>query len=152
MLRATNADFAWSESLRWRYENMAQSLFSWRPPDGYPDKKEAWSSTMPMLQRWRMCNFLTDGWRYGPDGANKDDLRINFRKQMPDNRKSAEAIVDFWAQRLLGRPLPPAERLPVVEFMAAGHNPQSDLPDGEIHERLRYTACLVLMAPSFQWR
>ncbi len=152
VLRATNADFAWSESLRWRYENMAQSLFSWRPPDGYPDKKEAWSSTMPMLQRWRMCNFLTDGWRYGGDGANKDDLRINFRKQMPDNRKSAEAIVDFWAQRLLGRPLPPAERLPVVEFMAAGRNPQSDLPDGDIDERLRYTACLVLMAPSFQWR
>ncbi len=151
-LRATNADFAWSDSFGWRYENMGQDLFSWRPPDGYPDRKENWSSTMPMLQRWRMCNYLTDGWTYGGDGTNKNDLRINCRAQMPATLKTAETIVDFWAARILGHPLPPAERVPIVEFMAAGKNPQNDLPAGDIDERLRFTVDLVLMSPSFQWR
>ncbi len=152
VLRATRADFAWSDSFRWRFENMAQMLFSWRPPDGYPDKKEAWSSTMPMLQRWRMCNYLTDGWTYGGDGANKDNLRINCRAQMPDSVNTSEAIVDFWAKRMLGYLLPAAERMPIVTFMAAGKNPQSELPAADIDERLRFAVDLILMAPSFQWR
>jgi uncharacterized protein (DUF1800 family) len=152
VLRATNANYAWGDSFRWRYENMAQALFSWRPPDGYPDKKEAWATTMPILQRWRMCNFLVDGWKIGGDGANKDDLRINCRAQMPASVKSAEAIVNFWANRLLGYALPSAEQVSIVEFMAAGKNPQSDLPDSDIDDRLRFAVDLILMSPSFQWR
>jgi uncharacterized protein (DUF1800 family) len=65
LLRASDANFAWSDSFRYRYEAMGQALFNWRPPDGYPDYKENWSSTMPMLQSWRMCNWLLDGWKVG---------------------------------------------------------------------------------------
>ena len=152
LLRAANANFAWSDSFRWRYEALGQALFNWRPPDGYPDRKEDWSSTMPMLQRWRLCNWLVDGWKVGGDGADKDNLRIDCRGQMPASVNTATAIVDFWAQRLLGRGLPIDERQPLIDFMAGGRNPDNALPAAHIDERLRFLVGLIFMAPSFQWR
>ena len=110
LLRAAEADFVPDDSFFWLYERCGQPLFQWQPPNGFPDRKEDWSSTMPMLQRWRLCNWLIDGWRYGGDGPNKDDLRINLNAQMPVQYTTAESIVDFWALRILGRSLPPEER------------------------------------------
>jgi uncharacterized protein (DUF1800 family) len=152
LLRAANADFALDDSLTWMYNRTGQPLFQWQPPNGFPDLKEDWSSTMPMLQRWRLCNWLIDSWRYGGDGPNQDDLRINLTAQMPATVTTPEAIVDFWAQRILGRSLPPGERDPIVQFMASGRNPAYDLPAAEIAERLRFMVGLIFMAPSFQWR
>lgn len=146
-LRATGANFVWSDSFDWRTDGLGQPLFGWRPPDGYPDHKEAWSSTMPMLQRWRMVNWLMDGWK-----DENDNLRINARAQTPGNRKTPAALVDYWANRILWRPLPPEEGAPILSFMAAGRNPDSDLPDEDINDRLRFMLGLILMSPSFQWR
>lgn len=152
LLRASNANFAWSDSFRYSYEAMGQALFNWRPPDGYPDRKENWSSTMPMLQRWRMCNWLMDGWKVGGSGADKDDLRIDCSSQMPAEIATPVAIVDYWAQRILGRALPEDERQPLIDFMAAGRNPDNSLPASQINDRLRFLVGLIFMAPSFQWR
>ncbi len=152
LLRAAEADFVPDDSFFWLYERCGQPLFQWQPPNGFPDRKEDWSSTMPMLQRWRLCNWLIDGWRYGGDGPNKDDLRINLNAQMPVQYTTAESIVDFWALRILGRSLPPEERDPIVDFMAYGHSPSSGLPAEDIADRLRFMVGLIFMAPSFQWR
>lgn len=152
LLRASNANYTWSNDFRWRYEPMGQAMFNWRPPDGYPDRKEDWSNTMPMLQRWRICNWLMDSWKVGGDGADKDNRRIDCRSQMPADITTSVAIVDFWAQRILGRDLPPDERQPIVDFMAAGRNPEGVLPANQIDERLRFLVGLIFMAPSFQWR
>ncbi|HAJ34490.1 MAG TPA: DUF1800 domain-containing protein [Chloroflexi bacterium] len=152
LLRASNANFAWSDSFRYRYEAMGQALFSWRPPDGYPDRKENWSSTMPMLQRWRMCNWLMDGWKVGGSGEDKDNPRIDCRSQMPAEVTTPIAIVDYWAQRILGRNLPDDERQPLIDFMAAGRKPENSLPADQINDRLRFLVGLIFMAPSFQWR
>jgi uncharacterized protein (DUF1800 family) len=152
LLRASGANFAWSDSFRYRYDALGQAFYNWRPPDGYPDRKEEWSSTMPMLQRWRFCNWLMDGWRVGGEGPDKETLRIDCRSQMPAHITSAAAIVEFWAQRLLGRSLPAAEREPLIEFMAGGRNPENSLPASQIDKQLRFLVGLFFMAPSFQWR
>jgi uncharacterized protein (DUF1800 family) len=152
LLRATNANYTWSNDFRWRYEPMGQAMFSWRPPDGYPDRKEDWSNTMPMLQRWRICNWLIDSWKIGGDGEDKDNRRIDCRSQMPTTITTPIAIADFWARRILERDLPPDERQSIIDFMAAGRNPEGSLPANQIDERLRFMVSLILMAPSFQWR
>jgi uncharacterized protein (DUF1800 family) len=152
LLRAANANFAWSDSFNWRYEAMGQAMFSWRPPDGYPDRKENWSSTMPMLQRWRACNWLLDGWKMGGDGADKDNPRIDCRGQMPATITTPVEIADYWIDRLLGRPMPAIERQAIIDFMAAGRNPTSSLTDKQIDEQLRLMVGLIFNAPSFQWR
>ncbi|MBX3014752.1 MAG: DUF1800 family protein [Caldilineaceae bacterium] len=149
LLRAAEGDFVPDDSFFWNYEAMGQPLFAWSPPNGYPDDKATWSSTMPMLQRWRICNSLI-GWRYGGDGENKDDYRLAFTN--PASVKTPNAIVDYWSERLLGLRLPDHERQAVVDFMASGRNPAFDLPESDITERLRYMIGLIFMGPSFQWR
>ena len=150
-LRASNADFAFTNSFRWYFGNMGQRLFSWHPPDGYPDLKEDWSSTMPMLQRWRFINWITE-WKYGGEGANKDVKRIRYLEQMPASKKTPNQIADFWIDRILGRSMPDVERQQVVDFMAHGRNPDYELPADQIEDRLRYMVALIFMSPSFQWR
>lgn len=152
LLRAGDANFAWGDSIRYRYEAMGQALFNWRPPDGYPDYKENWSSTMPMLQRWRMCNWLMDGWKIGGDGADKDNLRIDCRSQMPADVTTPAGIVDFWAQRILGRSLSQEERQPLLDFIGGGVGADAALPVNQINDRLRFLVGLIFMSPSFQWR
>jgi uncharacterized protein (DUF1800 family) len=150
LLRAAEADFTPNDSgFRWMYYNTGQELFSWNPPNGYPDFKEPWSGTMPMLQRWRLCNWLIE-WKYGGDGANKDNFRLALVN--PANLRTPIQIVDYWAHRLLGRALPENERLIIIEFMAYGRQHHLDLPVNEIAERLRYMIALIFESPSFQWR
>lgn len=149
LFRAAEADYVPEDSFFWNYESTGQPLFAWVPPNGYPDDKETWSSTMPMLQRWRFCNSMIE-WRYGGDGPNKDDYRLPLVN--PSNVKTPNAIVDYWSDRLVGLRLPDSERQPIVDFMASGRNPNFDLPETDIADRLRYMIALIFMAPSFQWR
>jgi uncharacterized protein (DUF1800 family) len=149
LLRAAEADFTMTDQFRWTYQNMGQELFSWNPPNGYPDFKEPWSGTMPMLQRWRLVNWLIE-WKYGGDGPNKDERRLRFNH--PPAVTTATAIVDYWSQRLLGYKLPAHERQQVIEFMAYGRQQTIDLPAKEINDRLRYMIALIFQSPSFQWR
>lgn len=152
ILRATGCNYdARSDSFFWWYNPMGQPLFGWRPPDGYPDVKEAWSSTMPILQRWRFVNSILE-WKIGGDGANKDQRRVPIEGIMPAERTTPGQIVDFWSNRLLGVTLPDNERQQIMEFMAYGRGVDSPLPVDQIAERLRYMVALILMAPSFQWR
>ncbi len=150
LLRAAQADFKPDDGFLWFTSLMGQRLYSWQPPNGYPDFKTTWSSTMPMLQRWRMCNWLLNSWTYGGTDANKDQLRIQFTN--PPALKKPTDLVDGWSNLLLGRALPDNERQPIVDFMANGHNSTFDLPDSEIKERLPFMIGLIFMAPSFQWR
>ena len=106
---------------------------------------------MPLLQRWRHCNWLF-GWKIGGEGQDKDVLRIQPETQTPARFKKPTEIVDYWSRRIFGRTLPPEERLPIVEFMAFGRNPDYELPADQIAERLRHMVTLLFMSPTFQLR
>lgn len=150
LLRAAEADFAPDDGFFWITGAMGQPLFGWRPPNGYPDVRQAWDSTMPMVQRWRVCNWLLNGWTYGGTGDNKNQLRVRFTA--PPAIKTPTALVDYWTQRLLGYPLPAKERQPIIDFMAYGRNPDYDLPDNQLADRLPFMIGLIFMAPSFLLR
>jgi hypothetical protein len=130
---------------------MGQPLFGWVPPNGYPDGRAAWSGTMPMLQRWRHCNSLFN-WRVGGEGEDAENYRLRPEPQTQRRYTTPSSLVDHWSRRILGRLLPSNERQIVIDFMAAGHNPDFDLPGEEIVERLRHMVALICMSPSFQWR
>jgi uncharacterized protein (DUF1800 family) len=149
LLRAAEANFTPKSDFVRNYNDLGQPLFSWSPPNGYPDEKESWSSTMPMLQRWRLVHFLTD-WKVGGEGADKDNRRLHYTT--PTALKTPNAVVSYWANRLLGYTLPAEEHQAVVEFIATGRNPDLDLTETQLSERLPYMIALIFMAPSFQWR
>lgn len=151
ILRGLNANYTPQDAFFWNYDTIGQPLFGWRPPDGFPDDRGAWTGTMPMLQRWRHANWLFN-WRIGGEGADKETYRLLPETQTPGDRRTPNSLVDYWSQRILGRLLPANERQAVVDFMAAGRNPDFDLPAEQISDRLRQMVVLICMSPSFQWR
>ncbi|MEM7536136.1 MAG: DUF1800 domain-containing protein [Chloroflexota bacterium] len=152
MFRATNTDFLPENEFYWNYEAAGQGIFQWQPPNGYPDNKFAWGTTMPILQRWRVCQWLL---RWDFPKEEDDDptiMRMRLGEQMPSNLVTPTAIVDYWIDRILGYTMPDSERQPIIEFMAQGRNPDFELPAEDIEDRLPHMASLILMSPSFQWR
>lgn len=145
ILRITNADFIPSNEFSWNSDDMGQPLFSYGAPNGYSDEKEDWTGTTSLLQRWQLTNALLEGWIEGSV--------IDLVSQMPSSVRTPNAIADFWINRILGRPMHPAEnRQEIVEFIAQGRNPDFDLPDDMRIERTPRMVALILMSPDFQYR
>jgi uncharacterized protein (DUF1800 family) len=145
ILRAINAEFAPSNDFDWNYENMGQPLFERRPPDGYPDVKAAWTNTSSMLKRWQLCLSLIEGW--------VDNTSVDINSQMPTGINTANAIVDYWVDRLLGRPpSSAAQRSRIVDFMRGPYSADFALSSSFIADRLRRMVALLMMAPDFQYR
>ncbi len=145
MLRGLNANFFPSDDFLWNYQSMGQPLFDHIPPDGYPDHKEDWQSTMSFLHRWRQANYIVEGWL--------DNISVDLVSQTPANIRTPNALADYWINRLLNRPMhPPENRQAIVDFVAQGRNPDFDLPADLFAERLPRMVALILMAPDFQLR
>ncbi|MCC6455717.1 MAG: DUF1800 domain-containing protein [Caldilineaceae bacterium] len=151
LMRALGANYIPEDPFFWSYDSIGQGLFGWRPPNGYPDDREAWSGTMPMLQRWRHCNWLFR-WQIGGEGADAETYRLRPETQTPANLLTANALVDFWSRRILGQLLPANERQSIVDFMAMGYDPDTALPADKIADRLRHMVAQICLSPSFQWR
>ena len=171
-LRAIGANwlFGWSSqtgptmeadtsSLMTRVLRAGQNLFARVPPDGFPDRVAAWSSTNTRVQTWRLAGWLVD---QDIDGSGAtDDFRLPviatthaaFPIVPPAvvPKASANQLVDFWIDRLLGRPLPAVEHEEIVDFMAVGAHPDAlfDLTQTAVKNRLRSMVALVLMTPAF---
>ncbi len=153
-MRAAGADFTLrmddsdTSSFLSRYDDTGQELFNWPAPNGYPDVRGAWQSMTPRVSTWRLCNWLIDF-----DDAD-DNYYLDVLGQTPVTVRSPNELADFWIQRILYRPMDPADRNEIVQFMAQGINPDFDLnfDDGDTLDRLRAMVGLLLMSPDFLWR
>jgi hypothetical protein len=142
-----------------RVSRSGHNLFARVPPDGFPDRIAAWSSSNTRVQCWRLAGWLVD---QDVDGSTAtDDFRLDvigvshaaFPIVPPATvpKATSNQLADFWIDRILGRPLPAAEREELVDLMAAGANAgfQLDLSQTAVKNRLRSMVALVLMTPSF---
>ena len=153
-LRAAGADFTLkmddsdTNAFLNRYDDTGQELFTWPAPNGFPDVRGAWQSMTPRVMSWRLCNWLID---FDDDAEN---FYLDVLSQTPASVRSANELADFWIDRILGRPMDPADRNEVVQFMAQGVNPDFDLnfDDEDTRDRLRSMVGLLLMSPDFLWR
>lgn len=140
-----------TKHIYWYYDPAGQSLFGRSTPDGYPDSKEEWLGTMSVLQRMRICNFLTD-WKFPKETDGEETKRFRPDEQTPESLRSPQAVVDYWVQRIMGRSLPADEYEPIVDFLALGRNWTQDMPAEDLTDRLPYTIALILMSPTFMLR
>lgn len=147
VLRATNAEWQpdWTWSFYWWVSGLGQRLFEWPAPNGHPDRRGAWTSTSVMLHRWNVVGALLQNWL-------EPAVQVNLMDQMPSDRTTANQIVDWWIQRLFGRPINAEDRAEVVEFMAQGFHPDHALPAEQIADRLPSMVQLLCMTPDFQYR
>lgn len=124
-----------------------QLPFTWAPPTGFPDRKDAWLTTNAMVGCWRMINLFT---ALELDGVRPSDPVA----ATPDHLRTATEIVDYWIDRALNRPMAAASRDALIAFMAGNRDPDEPLDLGAwtIRDRLRSTVGLILTSPDFHWR
>ncbi len=83
---------------------------AWVTPDGFPDTKPAWLGSTPLIMTWRLLNMLFLDWapddlanpngnwhEYFSDRCNRD-----HQDRTGANERTANKIVNFWVNRLLG--------------------------------------------------
>jgi uncharacterized protein (DUF1800 family) len=137
-------------TFHWLFEAGGQPLFGWHPPNGYPDVRGAWQSANPRVGLWRLVSWLVEA------DDDDDDRYLNVvSSTLASTARSATEIVDFWIPRVYGRAIPAADRDELIDFMAAGHNPDFDLPiagnewPDYTKDRLRTLVSLMFMSPEF---
>ena len=130
----------------WLYGNAGQQLFERRSPDGYPDKRAAWSSPNPRVGCWRLITWLMDE----PGGTT---FYVDVVAQVPAGARTSNQLADYWIDRVFNRPLSAAERSMAVAFMAQGLDPNLALPwNDSIKNRVRALVGLLLWSPEFLYR
>jgi hypothetical protein len=125
-------------------ESTGQGLFRHPTPDGYSDFKEDWLSTNPIMSTWRLII-------YAVEDSNNDIRNLRIEETTPTTIRSAASLVDYWTDRILGRPLPEGEREAIIGFMADGRSETMDTlwnTDSNVGRRLRYMVSLILLSPS----
>jgi uncharacterized protein (DUF1800 family) len=125
-------------------ENSGQGLFRHPTPDGFSDFKEDWVSTNPIMSMWR---FMIQA----VEESDNDIRHLHIEASTPGNIRSAVALVDYWINRILGRPIPEGEREGLIDFMANGRSETMDTlwdSNSDAGRRLRYMVALILMSPT----
>jgi uncharacterized protein (DUF1800 family) len=151
MLRALNTDFTQLPGgIPWMCSMMGQPMFERRPPDGYPDVKEAWANSMSLLYRWNFAVGIAENWL--DDEDQQRIVRTDLLGQTPPDVRTAEALADFWISRLLNRPLSEVDRQAVIAVMAQDSDPQESLPEDHVEYVLPAMVEVILMSPDFQWK
>ncbi len=133
---------------------MGHLPFYWSTPDGYPDVKEAWSSSANMLTRWNLGLALC-GAASGNNAGITGQLINNWDPTKGEGARTdfatAGEATDWWIERLLGRGMLDEDRAIIVDYLTNGGG--DDTPYGGIPEKqVRSTIALIIDSPYFQWR
>ncbi|MFQ5459243.1 MAG: DUF1800 family protein [Anaerolineae bacterium] len=112
----------------------------------YPDVKVNWTASATMLARWNLGLAAVGAVDQGNDFLVPGFSPVN---QMPE-LTTAGAVVDWWIDRLLHRPMLAADRGTLIDYLTKGGTETDPVASGE--QRIKETVALILDSPYFQWR
>lgn len=164
-LRATGSDWtprvgdAKSDEMFWRIAPTGHAPYEWPAPNGYPDVSLAWSGANSYAMSWKLLNWITE----------TSDNSVPMAPILATTRSgvsnwTANNLVDFWCQRILGYLPTAVRRQTLVAFMAQNGDPATYVitdtdtwaaSDPKRHynqQRLRSLVSLILMTPEFMSR
>ncbi|GAB6196470.1 DUF1800 domain-containing protein [Lysobacter xanthus] len=145
-----------SNEFVWRFGFTGHTPLGWPAPNGYPDVTGPWSGSNTFGQTWKMLDWLTDTTE---NGFTLLPVLQNTRAEVAS--WTANNLVDYWSQRLLGYPLDAARRQVIAKFMAQNGDPAtyviadteawsgSDLKKHYNQSRLKSMVSLILLSPEF---
>ncbi|HEY5971920.1 MAG TPA: DUF1800 domain-containing protein [Pseudoxanthomonas sp.] len=145
-----------SNEFMWRVGFTGQAPYNWPAPNGYPDTAQAWSGSNSYAMTWKLINWMTE----------TKDSETPLSPILATTRSgvatwTANNLVTFWCQRLLGYQPTAARKLVLAKFMAQNGNAASDViadtdswsaNDLKKHynqQRLRSMVSLILLSPEF---
>lgn len=144
-------DHSTSNSVFGRLDDTGQFPFGYAPPTGFPDEKEIWQGSGPLIMSWRTITYML-----------RQSSLVNLAEQtnsgIPDpNDRTPVNIVDFWMQRALGYALDGATADRMVQFITDTiggidtdpiNTDSSNTGSSSTYQRIiRAVVGLVLMAP-----
>ncbi len=149
-------DHGKSDEFMWRVGFTGHTPYNWAAPNGYPDTGVAWSGSNSYAMTWKLLGWLTE----------TTETDVPLSPILATSRSgvaswTANNLVTFWCQRILGYQPEAARKQVLVNFMAQNGDPnsyvildndvwqQSDLKRHYNHQRLRSMVSLILMSPEF---
>ncbi|MCI0477027.1 MAG: DUF1800 domain-containing protein, partial [Anaerolineales bacterium] len=120
---------------------MGQGLFLHTTPDGYPEAGTAWVNTSALLARWNFALAIA----YNRVPRAKVDLAALIAARTTALKTTGE-VVDFWANAILHRALPEADRQKLIA--AVGGNASANFDPTRVPDLV----ALILSSPHFQYR
>ncbi|WP_425145672.1 DUF1800 domain-containing protein [Deinococcus sp.] len=140
-LRALGTDLRAAPDKLWQLEWMGQALYDWRPPDGAPDLRAAWSGSAHLLRRWTLARAVTGNWW--------EEMHSDLGAATPPTLRMPLELCDHWALRVLGCPLPAQSRLVVARELAGQGDLKTPLSADQLKDRLPNAVAFILMTPEF---
>ncbi len=145
-----------------RLATTGHSPYDWAAPNGYPDVGVTWAGSNNMVTTWKMLGWLTE--TVDTDTALTPLLPILALSRANVASWTANNLVDYWCQRILGY-LPIASRRQIlVAFLAQNGDPATyvitdtdtsattDLKRHYNQQRLRSMVSMILISPEFMSR
>ncbi len=134
-LRSFAVDTDGGVGIQGQLDKIGQPLYQWPMPDGYPDRTEAWTSSL--LARWNFSLALTAGAIPGTK-ANLEELAQRMKES------NNEGFVKLTHGQI--------DRAGASGRLLAELDRRSRLPLETGQSILHETAALCIAAPGFQWR
>jgi uncharacterized protein (DUF1800 family) len=148
-----------SDELLWRMGPTGNTPYIWPAPNGSPDTSLSWSGSNSYAMTWRLLNWLTEATE---NSAPLSPILAVTRSNVAS--WTANNLVTFWCQRILGYQPSAQRKQLLVSFMAQNGDPASYvIPDNDVwqqgdlkrhynHQRLRSLVSLILLSPEFTSR
>ena len=148
-----------SDEFMWRVGYTGHTAYNWPSPNGYPDTAVSWSGANSFAMTWKLLNWMTE----------TKDVEVPMSPILEATRAgvaswTANNLVSFWCQRILGYQPTAARKSVLARFMAQNGNAATDIiadtdnwsgNDLKKHynqQRLRSMVSLILLSPEFQTR
>ena len=129
---------------------MGHLPFAWPAPDGFPKDASHWSSASGLLGRWNGAARIGLNDLEAGDPELPLQLRIDPAELVGTEATTVGEALDTLADRILGYPLRPEERIAVLELGGGDENMLlTDLPS---RPYLETTIALLLTTAWFQFR
>ena len=145
-----------------RLANTGHAPYDWAAPNGYPDVGVSWGGSNNVVTSWKMLSWLTEA--QDTDAALTPLLPILAQSRANVASWTANNLVNYWCQRILGYQPIASRRQVLVSFLAQNGDPATyvitdtdssattDLKRHYNHQRIRSLVSMILMSPEFMSR
>lgn len=125
-------------------EKLGHRPFTWKTPDGFPDKADLWINSSGLLHRWNLAITIADASVWW-----KNKINLNLEPIIPP-MDNVGALVDYAATKILFAPLPPDDRAELIHALVGVNDPNIRVTP-QINQKIPMLVGLIFASPYFQW-
>jgi uncharacterized protein (DUF1800 family) len=146
-IRATGGVAMPSRIFTGAFDETGYPMFAWPTPDGIPDTNAFWLNTNTLLRCWNICLSL-----YGAGFS--QGAQAVLASQMPADAKTADAIIGYWSQRMLGGPLSSQSYATILNDATGpqGIGRQIGVSAAFFEQALQRLVAMIAATPEFVYR